>query len=81
MGEAGIPEAVMQSSAGHLSKKMLDHYSHVRMAAKRTAVQSLSGGLIVPEPYELKRGVRTEDKYSGSKHFNTVLFSSAHFAR
>src|ERR1700755_572831 len=25
MGEAGIPEAAMQSIAGHLSKKMLDH--------------------------------------------------------
>jgi len=50
MGEAGIPEAAMQSIAGHLLKKMLDHYSHVRMAAKRTAVEALGGGLIVPEP-------------------------------
>ena len=50
MGEAGIPEAAMQSIAGHLSKKMLDHYSHVRMAAKRTAVEALGGGgLIAPE--------------------------------
>jgi integrase len=46
MAEAGIPEAAMQSIAGHLSKKMLDHYSHVRMAAKRTAVEALGGGLI-----------------------------------
>jgi integrase len=50
MAEAGIPEAAMQSIAGHLSKKMLDHYSHVRMAAKRTAVEALGGGLIMPEP-------------------------------
>ncbi len=49
MDEAGIPEAAMQSVAGHLSKKMLDHYSHVRMAAKRSAVEALGGGLIVPE--------------------------------
>lgn len=49
MAEAGIPEAAMQSIAGHLSKKMLDHYSHVRMAAKRSAVEALGGGLIVPE--------------------------------
>jgi hypothetical protein len=46
MAEAGIPEAAMQSIAGHLSKKMLDHYSHVRMAAKRSAVEALGGGLI-----------------------------------
>lgn len=49
MAEAGVPDAAMQSIAGHLSKKMLDHYSHVRMAAKRQAVQALGGGLIGPE--------------------------------
>ena len=35
--------------AGHLSKKMLDHYSHVRLAAKRQAVEALGGGPIVHE--------------------------------
>jgi hypothetical protein len=28
--------------AGHVSPKMLDHYSHVRMQAKRAALDSLS---------------------------------------
>ena len=46
MAECGVPEAAMQSIAGHLSKKMLDHYSHVRMTAKRQAVEALGGGLI-----------------------------------
>ena len=46
MAEAGVPDAAMQSIAGHLSKKMLDHYSHVRMAAKWQAVEALGGGLI-----------------------------------
>lgn len=50
MAEAGVPGAAMQSIAGHLSKKMLDHYSHVRQAAKRQAVETLGGGLITPEP-------------------------------
>lgn len=50
MAENGVPEAAMQSIAGHLSKKMLDHYSHVRLAAKRKAVEGLGGGLIAPEP-------------------------------
>lgn len=46
----GSPKAAMQSIAGHLSKKMLDHYSHVRLAAKWQAVEALGGGLIMPEP-------------------------------
>ena len=50
MAEDGVPDATMQSIAGHLSKKMLDHYSHVRMKAKRAAVEALGGGLIVLEP-------------------------------
>jgi len=49
MAEAGVPEAAMQSIAGHLSKKTLDHYSHVRMAARRQTVEALGGGLIIPE--------------------------------
>ena len=46
MAEAGVPEAAMQSIAGHVSKKMLDHYSHIRVEAKRKAVAVLGGGLI-----------------------------------
>jgi len=49
MAEAGVPEAAMQSITGHLSKKMLDHYSHVRMAAKLDAIKVLGGGLIAAE--------------------------------
>jgi integrase len=33
--------ATTQVIAGHLSRKMLDHYSHVRLEAKRRAVESL----------------------------------------
>jgi hypothetical protein len=29
---------------------MVEHYSHVRMAVKREALEKLSGGLIAPEP-------------------------------
>lgn len=46
LAEAGVSDAAMQSIAGHMSRKMLEHYSHVRMAAKREAVQALGGGLI-----------------------------------
>ncbi|MCL4852648.1 MAG: tyrosine-type recombinase/integrase, partial [Bryobacteraceae bacterium] len=49
MAEGGVPDATLESIAGHLSKKMLDHYSHVRMDAKRQAVQALGGGLISAE--------------------------------
>ncbi|HLK64743.1 MAG TPA: site-specific integrase [Bryobacteraceae bacterium] len=41
MAEAGTPESTMLSIAGHMSRAMLERYSHIRMAAKRQAVESL----------------------------------------
>ena len=35
-----------QAIAGHLSREMLEHYSHVRMKAKREALDKLSSGLM-----------------------------------
>jgi hypothetical protein len=32
--------------AGHMSRRMLEHYSHVRMAAKRVALDKLDSGLM-----------------------------------
>ena len=42
MAEAGVPESTMLALIGHMSRAMLERYSHVRMAAKREAVESLS---------------------------------------
>jgi integrase len=42
MAEAGVPESTMLALMGHMSRKMLERYSHIRMAAKREAVESLS---------------------------------------
>ena len=42
LAEAGTPESTMLSLVGHMSRAMLERYSHIRMAAKRTAVESLA---------------------------------------
>jgi len=42
MGEAGVPEQTMMSIAGHVSKQMLDRYSHTRIEAMRAAVAVFS---------------------------------------
>ena len=48
LAEAGAPDATLMAIAGHLSRHMLEHYSHVRMQTKRKAVAKLSSGLISP---------------------------------
>ena len=38
LAEAGVPESTMLALMGHMSRAMLERYSHIRMAAKREAV-------------------------------------------
>jgi hypothetical protein len=48
MVEAGIPEGIIMALMGHVSRSMVERYSHVRMNAMRKAVDSLS--LKKPKP-------------------------------
>lgn len=41
LAEAGVPEQTLMAIAGHVSREMLEHYSHIRMQAKREAVAAL----------------------------------------
>ena len=40
--ESGAAEAAVLSIAGHVSRKMMEHYSHIRMEAKRVALEGLT---------------------------------------
>jgi integrase len=46
MAEAGASDATLMAVAGHMSRRILEHYSHVRMAAKRSALEKLESGLM-----------------------------------
>jgi integrase len=46
MAETGASDATLMAVSGHMSRRMLEHYSHVRMAAKRTALDNLESGLM-----------------------------------
>jgi integrase len=50
-------DETIRDLAGHVSKQMLKHYSHIRMAAKRRAVDAL----VVPKPVA-KRAVKRKKK-------------------
>jgi integrase len=42
VAESGAGDEVIRDMAGHVSKEMLKHYSHIRMQAKRKAVEALA---------------------------------------
>ena len=41
LAEMGVADHVLESISGHLSRRMLEHYSHIRIDAKRQAVDAL----------------------------------------
>jgi integrase len=41
LAESQASVSTLMAIAGHVSRKMLEHYSHIRMAAKRTALDAL----------------------------------------
>ena len=41
MAEAGVPDQTLMAIAGHVSREMLEHYSHIRQKAKREAVKAM----------------------------------------
>jgi integrase len=42
LAQTQTPDATIQAISGHLSRKMLEHYSHVRLETKRRAVEALN---------------------------------------
>jgi integrase len=42
LAESGAADSTIMAIAGHVSRRMLERYSHVRMEAKRTAMETLA---------------------------------------
>ncbi len=42
LAESGASDEVIRDIAGHVSKQMLSHYSHIRMEAKRKALEAIN---------------------------------------
>ena len=49
LAEGQASEQTLMSIAGHLSRKMLEHYSHIRMEAKRAALDAIAKPVFVGE--------------------------------
>jgi integrase len=54
LAEAGASDATIMAVAGHLDRAMMEHYSHVRMAAKRDALGKLESGLMETAAVEME---------------------------
>lgn len=48
LAESGAADSTIMAIAGHVSRRMLERYSHVRMEAKRTAMETLANSSKMP---------------------------------
>jgi len=66
LAESGAGDQTIMDIAGHVSKQMLKHYSHIRMEAKRRALESIVNGK--PDTVESDMGRRAERSPQKSPH-------------
>jgi len=55
LAEAGVPEQTLMAIAGHVSRQMMEHYSHIRQQAKRDAVKAI-------DSFKPQQEVSTEER-------------------
>jgi len=49
LSENGASNSTIMAIAGHVSRRMLERYSHVRMEAKRNAMEALAASWTEPQ--------------------------------
>ena len=62
LAESGASDQTIMDIAGHVSKQMLKHYSHIRMEAKRAALESIVQKTKPVEPNQEHSPVPTIDQ-------------------
>ena len=72
LAESGAGDQTIMDIAGHVSKQMLKHYSHIGMEAKRRALESIANKSAVSRESELheERGEGSIDRSQGSGRNN-----------
>jgi integrase len=68
LAEQGVPDSTMKALAGHVHEKMLERYSHIRMAAKREAVEALA----LPKAVNANRVPKESPKVRGKSRLSVV---------
>jgi len=76
LAESQASDQTIMAIAGHVSRRMLEHYSHIRMAAKRIAMDSistpLSGVPVGGKVFDSRAGVHQNDNQM-ERHQNGVV--------
>jgi len=61
-----VSEQTIKALAGHVSRQMLERYSHIRSQAKQAAIQALEQGAIEPNLQATGHRIGHSDASTGS---------------
>lgn len=69
LAERQASDQTIMSIAGHVSREMLEHYSHIRIAAKRGALDAIS----TPLPMLVTQALQPESDSQGTMDYSCVV--------
>ena len=72
-------EQTIMAIAGHVSREMLEHYSHIRQEAKRRAVESLDNVTITSQLDQWQRQAQQERRRQDSEKRGEALVGTGRF--
>ncbi|QNI32085.1 site-specific integrase [Alloacidobacterium dinghuense] len=72
MGENGVPDQTLMAITGHLSRKMLERYSHARMESKRAAVRTLDSTLEAEAVQQNESSMLIRPRYNREELYEKV---------
>jgi integrase len=70
LAESQASDMTIMAIAGHVSHRMLEHYSHIRMEAKRTALDAISGSVFEADVHQNVHQVADSNSSEGAKLLN-----------
>jgi len=62
LAESQASEHTLMAIAGHVSRKMIEHYSHIRMEAKRAALDAIARPVSEPDGAQNRAQLHAEEK-------------------
>ena len=77
LAESGASEQTIMAIAGHVSRRMLERYSHIRLEAKRNALEALSQKN--KEGYGTNGGTKTDNVVSVPPFFPQKMVGACGF--
>jgi hypothetical protein len=71
LAEAAASDEVVMAIAGHVNRRMLSRYAHIRTEAKRTALEAITKSATLPSEKSTETASANENQQGGGTNTGT----------